>query len=101
MAPDAIRVFLKDEYPQLTPKSRKNGWAFFLNPPQYHGVYSTRIIRVIRHNPDGITQLKRSVSARHNLPGNEIEISGDAEELREIVDKELELFRDPQPSPNQ
>lgn len=94
MSPDEIRSFLHLEYPALVaePRTNPDGWSFFLGPAQ-RGAGSNRILRAVRHTPQGVTRLKLAVSSRQG-EDREIDFNGSESELREHVETELRLFRD-------
>jgi hypothetical protein len=89
--PDKIRQAIARRYPSLVAEQRKDGWAFYLSPPQ-KGARSNRIIRVSRSSPTSVTRLKLAVSSRHCAQEAGIEFTGDESALRKHVDHELQLF---------
>ena len=93
MTPDAVKAFVKKEYPQLVAEPRNNpdGWSFFLGQ-KMGGTKSNRIFRVVASSPDQPSHLKLSVSSRLKLE-REFVFRGDKAELKALIDRELERFR--------
>jgi hypothetical protein len=93
MSPDEIRLFLHREYPCLVaePRTNPDGWSFFMRPAR-RGANSNRILRAVRTNPQGVTQLKLAVSSRQSGGEKEFPFAGSEAQLREFVETELRLF---------
>jgi len=94
MTPDAVYAFVSREYPELSAEPRRNpdGWSFFLGPKK--GVQQpNRILRVVASSRNRPSRLKLAVTSRLKSE-TEFVFQGDETELKALIDRELELFKD-------
>jgi hypothetical protein len=94
MSPDQIKVFIEKSYPGIVCERRRSpdGWAFYKGTVQ-KGSNPTRIARAVQRRPGAPVKFKPAVSARlMKDKGLEVEISGGATQVRELFDRELELW---------
>jgi hypothetical protein len=95
MKPEQVKTFVQNEYSQtlhIATRTNPDGYAFYLNPPRM-GSNSNRIFRVVTNMPGGDSHLKLAVSNRVNGINKEIVFNGTQDDLRKLIDNEVQLYK--------
>jgi hypothetical protein len=92
MTADEIRDFLSGAFPDLVAEDRHNpdGWSFFY---QRRGS-GRRIITVTQSSVAAGTRVLRAISNRRGTVCGYSPFDGGPEQLRQIVDEEIMLYRE-------
>lgn len=95
MNPEQVKAYVQSEYQHLHIESRTDpdGFSFYLTPPR-KGANPNRIFRVLANVTPDTAALKLAVSNRLNRAKSEFVFSGTRDELRKLIDTEIQLYKE-------